>query len=194
MVSRILYPERLSCCGKQSNDASSCERRWAVAAELRTAGHLPAYVADVTQRIVEISHSSLLYIAKLLWANKYSSYLAHLHVIDSTVVCRSWILFVMDDTVITFKPHPDASQRKRSAIALIKLLLRVDKPEVLPKHLEELIDKMLWKITEADGEYNTRYRSDRALRCANTKLLAHEHVFPKKTMIKRLTMATLRRI
>src|SRR5271154_1761110 len=95
----------------------------------------------------------------------------------------------MSDAVITFKPDPAASQRKRSAITLIKLLLSIDRPEVLPKHLEELIDKMLWKITEADGKYNTRYRSDRASRCGNAKLLAHEHVYPKKAMIKRLHSA-----
>ena len=95
----------------------------------------------------------------------------------------------MDHAAITFTPHPDASKRKTSAIALIELLLSVDKPEVMPKHLEELIDKMLWKITEADGKYNTRYRSERALRCDNTKLLAHEHVYPKRAMIKRLKSA-----
>ncbi len=61
--------------------------------------------------------------------------------------------------------------------------------EVMPKHIEELIDTMLWKITEANGKYNTRHRSERALKCGDTKQLAHEHVYPKKAMIKRLMHA-----
>jgi hypothetical protein len=96
---------------------------------------------------------------------------------------------VMDDAVITFKPHPDAKSRKSSAVALIKFLLKINTPEVLPKHLEKLIDAMLWTITEADGKYNTRHRSDRALRCSDNNMLAHEHVYPKKSMIKRLKSA-----
>jgi hypothetical protein len=96
---------------------------------------------------------------------------------------------VMDAAVITFKPHPDAKSRKSSAVALIKFLLKINTPEVLPKHLEKLIDAMLWTITEADGKYNTRHRSDRALRCSDNNMLAHEHVYPKKSMIKRLKSA-----
>ncbi len=79
----------------------------------------------------------------------------------------------MDAAVITFKPHPDAKSRKSSAVALIKFLLKINTPEVSPKHLEKLIDAMLWTITEADGKYNTRHRSDRALRCSDNNMLAH---------------------
>ena len=85
-----------------------------------------------------------------------------------------------------FKPHQHADNRKRSAVALIKLLLKNTTPEILPAHLRELLDKMLWKITEADGKYNTRYRSESALHCNDNKLLAHEHVYPKEKMITAL--------
>ena len=95
----------------------------------------------------------------------------------------------MDTAVITFKPHPEAESRKSSAVALIKLLLKINTPEVLHKHLEELVDTMLWKITEADGKHNTRYRSDRALRCSETNMLTHEHVYPKQMIIQRLKSA-----
>lgn len=93
------------------------------------------------------------------------------------------------DAALTFKPHPEATGRRKSAAALIKLLLKTTTPEILPKHLEKLVDAMLWTITEADGKYNTRYRSDRALRCRDVNLLAHEHVYPKKSMIMRLRSA-----
>jgi hypothetical protein len=86
---------------------------------------------------------------------------------------------VMDAAVITFKPHPKATGRKSSAVALIKLLLKINTPEVLPKHLEKLVDAMLWAITEADGKYNTRHRSDRALRCSDVNML--QHVYERRS-------------
>jgi len=46
-----------------------------------------------------------------------------------------------------------------------------------------LIDHLLWKITEADGKANTRYKTKGALDCADDKQLRHEHVCQKAKMI-----------
>jgi hypothetical protein len=88
----------------------------------------------------------------------------------------------------SFEPHPRAEDRKRSAVALIELLLTNKKPEVLPEHLKELVKILIGKITEADGKRNTRYWSNRALECPEEKL-QHEHVYTRKTMIDALFQA-----
>jgi hypothetical protein len=77
---------------------------------------------------------------------------------------------------MVFNPHPQAEGRRRSAVTLIKSLLANKQPEVLPDHVSDLIDVLLWRITEADGKYNTRYKSSGALECANNSQLRHEHV------------------
>lgn len=97
----------------------------------------------------------------------------------------------MSDTVgMSFTPHPEADQRRRSSKALIKMLLADRTPEALPEHVRKLIDTMLWKLTEADGKHNTRHRSDGAMPHSDPKLLHHEHVFPKKKMIDDLQRAS----
>jgi len=88
-----------------------------------------------------------------------------------------------------FKSHPKADERRRSAVAIIRVLLSNKKPEVLPEHLRELLDTMLWKITEADGKYKTRHQCVGALQCKNKKLLRHDHVYPKEKMIDALLNA-----
>ena len=86
-----------------------------------------------------------------------------------------------------FKPHKQAKARRRSAVALIKYVLAMKKPDVLPSHCEELLDVLLWKITEADGKYNTPFKSEGALH-RKTKL-RHDHVYQRLKMIARLVKA-----
>jgi hypothetical protein len=88
-----------------------------------------------------------------------------------------------------FEPHPRAEDRKRSAVALIELLLANKKPEVLPEHLGELIKILIGKMTEADGKLNTRHWSNGALQCPDKKQLHHEHVYTRKRMIQALLNA-----
>ena len=95
-----------------------------------------------------------------------------------------------DTSVMIFKTHPLAQSRRKSATTLIKVLLKSNSPEVLPGHIRELLDAMLWKITEADGKYKTRHQSLGAFQCGDKKLLRHEHVYPKEQMIKALLKAT----
>lgn len=89
------------------------------------------------------------------------------------------------------KPQKQAKARRRSAVALIKHVLAMKKPEVLPSHREELLDVLLFKITEADGKYNTRFRSEAALH-RKTKL-RHDHVYQRSKMIARLVKAAPRK-
>ncbi|HWG21741.1 MAG TPA: hypothetical protein VG225_14515 [Terracidiphilus sp.] len=89
----------------------------------------------------------------------------------------------------TFKTHPRAEDRKRSATALIELLLANKTPEILSEHLREVLKILLWKITEADGKYDTRYQSNGALECKDQKQLRHDHVYPCKRMIGALIQA-----
>ena len=91
---------------------------------------------------------------------------------------------------LKFKPHPQAEERKRSALALIKHLLAAkDSPGVLPNHLREPLDVGLWKLTEAEGgKYNTRFRSQGALNCIDKKR-QHDHVFQRAKMVTALEKA-----
>jgi hypothetical protein len=88
-----------------------------------------------------------------------------------------------------FKPHPQSEERKRSATTLIKLLLAEKKPEVLVDHYRELLNVLLWKITEADSKYKTRFQSQGALECSDKTKLRHEHVFQRAKMIAALEKA-----
>ena len=90
---------------------------------------------------------------------------------------------------MTFQPHPLADHRRSSAAALVKQLLSIKSPEILPEHIRELIDCLLWKITEADGKANTRYKTRGALECSDKRLLRHEHVYQKIKMIDALLKA-----
>jgi hypothetical protein len=86
-----------------------------------------------------------------------------------------------------YKPDPKAEERRRSAAALVNVLL-ANQRNILPEHIRELLDILLWKITEADGKYKTRYQSNGALTCAK-RLRRHDHVYPRKPMIDKLLSA-----
>jgi hypothetical protein len=79
-----------------------------------------------------------------------------------------------------FKPHPLSGARKRSAIALIKLLLAEKKREILPVHRSELLGVLLWKLTEAEShKHKTRFQSRAAFKRKGKLKLRHDHVFQR---------------
>jgi len=88
-----------------------------------------------------------------------------------------------------FKPHPKAEQRTLSASLLIKHVLSGRSADVLEVHIRELLDTMLWKITEANGKYTARCQSQGAMELGVN--LQHKHVFQKKQMINRLMTAPI---
>ena len=85
-----------------------------------------------------------------------------------------------------FEPHPDAQERKDSAIKLIKAILAID--DLYERHRRRFLSNCLWQLTEAEGrtKYETRFRSEEALRAKKKKGLRHEHVFTRKKMVKEL--------
>jgi hypothetical protein len=78
------------------------------------------------------------------------------------------------------KRRPTESDILESAITLVEATLRLD---ILDAHKRDVINGMLWKITEARGKYTTRFRSARACNINGTEKLQHEHVFPRKVLI-----------
>ena len=56
---------------------------------------------------------------------------------------------------------------------------------MLEKHKKTLISQMIWKITEANGKYNTRYISKNA-RKASKDERRHDHVWTRKGMVERI--------
>ena len=92
---------------------------------------------------------------------------------------------------MVFKPHPKSEARKRSAVTLIKCLLaEKNNPAVLSAHCQELLDVLLWKITEAESsKYKTRFQSQGTLRRRNEVKLRHDHVFERSKMIAALEKA-----
>ena len=91
---------------------------------------------------------------------------------------------------MTFTPHSQAQDRTRSAVTLIKVLLANERPEVLPTHRQELLGKLLWKITEAEStKYKTRFQSENALKFRGKGELRHDHVYQCVQMIDKLVKA-----
>jgi hypothetical protein len=93
---------------------------------------------------------------------------------------------------MNFNPDPQTEERKRSAVALAKVLLAAkDHPTILRDHLRELLHALLWKTTEAEcksknHKYETRYQSQDALKFRQKGNLRHEHVYPCVKMIDNL--------
>lgn len=91
---------------------------------------------------------------------------------------------------MTFVPHAKATERRASAIHLVKVLLEHKDPLVLRAHLRELLTTLLWKLTEAESsKYKTRYQSQAAIERSAGVKLQHEHVYQRAKMIDALLEA-----
>jgi hypothetical protein len=88
-----------------------------------------------------------------------------------------------------FRKHPSASQRRESAVRLVKYLLLAPS-EILPRHRDQCLNVALWKLTEAEGmnKCRTRFCSQAAYDIPNGKL-CHDHVYQRAVMIKELNNA-----
>src|ERR1043166_9507914 len=69
---------------------------------------------------------------------------------------------------------------KESAIRTVEAILDTD---VLPCHKRDVINGMIWKITEAGGKYLTRYHSRAAWNAPRTTKRERDHVIPRKALI-----------
>lgn len=82
-----------------------------------------------------------------------------------------------------WRPHRQADDRRASAIALAHVV--VDAEGLTTAHRREALSLAIWKFTEADGKWNTRYRSAGAVG-VGWRFLNHEHVVTRRVLIDRL--------
>lgn len=81
-------------------------------------------------------------------------------------------------------PHKDSENRRSSAITSAQALL-ASREKIITSHLKELLSIAIWKHTECDGKYKTRYQSIGALTRPKEKL-NHEHVVQRKMLVEAL--------
>lgn len=83
-----------------------------------------------------------------------------------------------------YKKHKDFDKRIKSAYLAISEILKLD---LYFSHKKELLSTCIWKITEANGKYSTRFISEKALeQIKNKSNIQHEHVFERKYLIEKL--------
>ena len=70
-----------------------------------------------------------------------------------------------------------------SATSAIRIILSM--VDVLEIHKKEMLSDMIWKISEANGKWNTQYYSVGTLK-ENDVSVYHEHVVSRKELIARL--------
>jgi hypothetical protein len=68
-----------------------------------------------------------------------------------------------------------------SAITLVEATLALP---ILDDHKRGVINGMLWSITQARGKYTTRFRSTAAGNAPKGTKLQHEHVIPRKDLVR----------
>lgn len=88
------------------------------------------------------------------------------------------------DKTYAWQEDADAAKIVASAKEAIKGILSMEDP-VLVEHKKSLISRMLWKVTEANGKYTTRYSSEKALSCSKDEK-RHDHVWTRKKMVEHL--------
>jgi hypothetical protein len=81
-------------------------------------------------------------------------------------------------------PRPDSQQRRESAAAIAEAAL-ASRNKIVPAHLREILSIAVWKYTECDGKYSTRYRSENSLHAPYTSV-HHEHVIPRRQIVDAL--------
>ncbi len=80
-----------------------------------------------------------------------------------------------------FQEVQNKSNLVMSVINAIQAILTADCVET---HKKDLLDICIWKWTEIDGKWNTRYRSEGAMKKENWKMVQHEHVFQRRNLIQ----------
>ncbi|MEO8381116.1 MAG: hypothetical protein ABI779_15745 [Acidobacteriota bacterium] len=76
-------------------------------------------------------------------------------------------------------PKPTETDVLESAITLVEATLELN---ILEWHKRDVINGMLWSITQARGKYTTRFRSTAASNARPGTKLQHEHVVTRKAL------------
>ena len=82
-----------------------------------------------------------------------------------------------------YLPRPDRNERLASAIKAAEALVNLD---LYPQHKRELLSICVWKATEVDGKFNTRFCTQGALEAGPETKLNHEHVIERKKLVDRM--------
>jgi hypothetical protein len=90
----------------------------------------------------------------------------------------------------TYKQSLDSARTVASAKYLAMLVLTAD-DVLIEKHRKKILTEVLWMLSEANGKYDTRYRSSEVVRLAKEEptsevKIQHEHVFPRKGVIENI--------
>ena len=81
-----------------------------------------------------------------------------------------------------FTASPKANDKIHSAIKIAKAIVGID---ILEQHKKKILTEVQWLISEANGKYTTRFRTEGALSDGNDSI-QHEHVFPRKKLSLRI--------
>jgi len=90
----------------------------------------------------------------------------------------------MEIKLPNWSPRKDSEMRVASALVLVQAILNVSE-QMVQSHLRESLSIAIWKYTECNGKYTTRFRSRGAVESPKSKL-NHEHVFTRKSLIDEL--------
>ena len=90
----------------------------------------------------------------------------------------------MESKLPNWSPRKDSEMRVASALVLVQAILNVSE-QMVQSHLRESLSIAIWKYTECDGKYTTRFRSRGAIENPKGKL-NHEHVVTRKSLIDEL--------
>lgn len=83
-------------------------------------------------------------------------------------------------------PRTGADEIINSAIVLAKHIVKHRPTNSLDTHLKELLNVLVWKVSEAEGKHNTRYWSEGFYKNPDKSRCEHEHVVEKKKIIQQL--------
>ncbi|MEJ6580525.1 MAG: hypothetical protein QNL68_12090 [Akkermansiaceae bacterium] len=82
-----------------------------------------------------------------------------------------------------YRPRPDREKRLTSSVKAAEALVGLD---LYPQHKRELLSICVWKATELDGKWNTRFCSRGALEADPDTKLNHEHVVERAKLVDRM--------
>jgi len=82
-----------------------------------------------------------------------------------------------------YKRKADADAQMDSAFEVLQTVL--NNPNITKKHKKEVINIMLWNVSQIDGKYSVQYRSEGVLHDEDEKV-QHEHVITRKEIVNSL--------
>lgn len=83
-----------------------------------------------------------------------------------------------------YPPYQEAKDRAGLETSIVNAMQAILNADCVEAHKRDLLDICIWKWTEIDGKWNTRFRSEGAMKKENWKLVQHEHVFQRRNLIQ----------